>query len=297
MLKNAKIGIIGGDMRQMALCRRLSDNGFEVAAWGIEQGDIGGAVRCADWKSALEKSSAVILPLPSFSGDKYMISSRICKEHVTLSQILYGMPKDAVLLGGKLDSVVKNSASHHNIKVVDFFESEEFQIKNAIPTSEGAIEIAMRELPITIYGSRTLVCGYGRIGKILSLMLNKLGAKVYVSARSDSDLAYIEALGNTAVRYTDNTFYSAAGIADVVFNTVPNKILDKTVIENMSRCKLIVDLASGAGGTDFDSAEKKGITCIHALALPGKVAPVSAGEILGDCILSILLKRGVLPES
>ena len=289
MQKNAKIGILGGDKRQITLSRRLSENGFEVACWGLPSGDVGGAVRCADWHSAVEKSSAVILPLPAFPNGKYSVVPS-SGESVTLAQLLFAMPGDAVLLGGRLDNVVKTSAKGHNIKVLDYFDSEEFQIKNAVPTAEGAVEIAMRELPITINGARALVCGYGRIGKILSQMLKNLGAKVYVSARSDRDLAYIEASGNIAVRYTDKTFVGAANIADVVFNTIPAKILDKTVIENMSRCKLIVDLASGDGGTDFEAAERKGIKSIHALALPGKVVPLTAGEILGDSILSMLLK-------
>ena len=296
MQTNAKIGILGGDKRQLSLCRRLSEHGFETAVWGVEKGDIGGAVRCADWRSAVEKSSAVVLPLPAFPCGKYSVASRTGDENVTLSELLYAMPRDSILFGGRLDNVVKTTAKGYNIKVIDYFDSEELQIKNAVPTAEGAVEIAMRELDITINGSRALVCGYGRIGKILSQMLKNLGAKVYVSARSESDLAYVEAMGNIAVRYTDDAFKNAAGIVDVAFNTIPAKIIDKTVIENMSRCKLIVDLASGDGGTDFSAAEKKGIKSIHALALPGKVAPVTAGEMLGDCILTMLSKQGVLPN-
>ncbi|MBQ8837151.1 MAG: dipicolinate synthase subunit DpsA [Clostridia bacterium] len=296
MQNNAKIGIIGGDMRQLSLSRRLSENGFEVAVWGLARGDIGGAVRCTDWRSSVEKSSAVILPLGAFKDGKYVINSSLGGEGVPLAELLYIMPKDAILLCPSPDGVVKRSTANHNIAVLDYFNSEELQIKNAIPTAEGAIEIAMRELPITINGSRLLVCGYGRIGKILSTLLEKLGAKVYVCARSESDLAYIEAAGNIPVSYTDNTFMCTAKMVDAVFNTVPARIIDKTVIENMSRCKLMVDLASGDGGIDFSAAEKSGIKCIHALALPGKVAPVTAGEILADSIYTMLLKKGVLPN-
>lgn len=296
MQSNAKIGILGGDMRQTVLCRRLSEYGLEVAVFGIANGDIGGAVRCADYKSALEKSSAVILPLPSFTNGKYVVTPFNGGEAISLSEILYAMSKDAPLICGKADIVVKNSAHCHGIEIVDCFESEELQIKNAIPTAEGAIEIAMRELPTTVNGSKMLVCGYGRIGKILSSLLHKLGAKVYVCARKESDLAYAEAYGYTAIGYEDEIFEKAAAKADAVFNTVPFCVVNESVISKMSRCKLIVDLASGDGGVDFDAAAKKGIKTVHALALPGKVAPVTAGENLADCIYSILAKRGVVSE-
>lgn len=296
MHDNVKIGIIGGDVRQNVLCRRLSENGFEIASWGLGKGDIGRAVRCVGFENALKNSKAVILPLPAFKDGKYSIISQCTDEVLSLAQLLYTMPKDALLLCGKADTVVRNSARDHGIELVDYYENEELQIKNAIPTAEGAIEIAMRELPITLNGCRALICGYGRIGKVLSHLLKALGAKVYVSARKESDLAYISAFGNTPVRYESASFLGVASTADVIFNTVPFSVIDKTVIENMKRCKLIVDLASGKGGVDFEAALKKQIKSIHALALPSKVAPITAGEILGDCINTILVEKGVLSK-
>ena len=42
---------------------------------------------------------------------------------------------------------------------------------NAVPTAEGAVQIAMQELPITISQSRCLIIGNGRIGKALHTRL------------------------------------------------------------------------------------------------------------------------------
>ena len=42
------------------------------------------------------------------------------------------------------------------------------------------------------------------------------------------------------------------------------------------------------GGVDFDSAQRMGITAIHALSLPGKVAPKTSGEIIKNTIFNIL---------
>ena len=58
----------------------------------------------------------------------------------------------------------------------DFLLREEFQILNAIITAEGALELAMGEMPVTLHGCNALVIGYGRIGKLLCARLAALGA-------------------------------------------------------------------------------------------------------------------------
>ena len=76
-------------------------------------------------------------------------------------------------------------------------------VLNAIPTAEGAIQIAMEEMPITLHGSNTLILGFGRIGKMLSSMLRGLGSNVYVEARKYSDIAWIRSYGFRPVFITE----------------------------------------------------------------------------------------------
>ncbi len=295
MYANIKIGILGGDMRQTALARRLSNMGFEIATWGLPRdADIGQAVRCSDWQSAVEQCKAVILPLPA-SVDGVRIHAPFAVGYeLRMSYLLQAISVDTLLIGGKFDFGIKETAEENNIPLLDYFECEELQIKNAVPTAEGAIEIAMREMPITIFGAKALVCGYGRIGKVLSAMLQNLGADVSVSARRQDDLAYISVNGYHPIRFGSEDFRRAASQADVIFNTVPAKIIDKNLIENLRQSCLVVDLASGKGGVDFDAAQACSIQAIHALSLPGKVAPETAGNIIGDCVLELLIREGVI---
>ena len=46
-----------------------------------------------------------------------------------------------------------------------------------MPTAEGAIQLAMEELPITLHGARVLVIGYGRLGRVLADRLAGLKAE------------------------------------------------------------------------------------------------------------------------
>jgi dipicolinate synthase subunit A len=161
---------------------------------------------------------------------------------------------------------------------------EEFEIANAVPTAEGAIQIAMEEMPITIYNSRAVVVGYGRIGKILSNSLKLLGCDVTVVARKESARALARANCLKAVGFSK--MCEEIEKADVLFNTVPQMVIDKNALMH-AKDTLILDLASKPGGVEFDAARDIGVKVIWAIGLPGKVAPISAGKIIKDTITNI----------
>lgn len=164
-------------------------------------------------------------------------------------------------------------------------------IANAVPTAEGAIEIAMTETPITIHGSKCLVTGYGKIGKILSKMLCGLGAQTYVEARKYADLAMIEGHGYEPLALGE--LKSRIGEFDIIFNTVPAMIFDENILKNVKKDALIIDLASKPGGVDFEAAKELGVRVIWALSLPGKVAPTTSGAIIKDTIMNMLKEMEV----
>ena len=58
-----------------------------------------------------------------------------------------------------------------------------------------------------------------------------------------------------------------------------------------NKSAIVIDLASEPCGTDFSAAEELGITAKKALGLPGKFAPKTAGEILKETVLNILLEK------
>lgn len=164
-------------------------------------------------------------------------------------------------------------------------------IPNAVPTAEGAIEIAIAETPFTIHGSKSLVLGYGKIGKILSKDLYALGAQTYVEARKYADLAMIEGHGYEPLPL-DN-LKDHIHEFDIIFNTIPSLILDDEILAKVKKDALIIDLASKPGGIDFDAAKSYGLKVIWALSLPGKIAPVSSGAIIKDTIINIIKELGV----
>ena len=162
---------------------------------------------------------------------------------------------------------------------------------NAVPTAEGAIELAISETPITIRNSKCLVLGYGKVGKVLAHSLHALGAKTYVAARKYADLAFIESHGCHPLTMQETT--TRLGEFDIIFNTVPALILDAEGLSKIPKSTLIIDLSSKPGGVDFEVAKELGLRVIWALSLPGRIAPVTAGIIIKDTITNILREMEV----
>ena len=199
------------------------------------------------------------------------------------------LQKDALILGGRITGEILETFK--NNKCIDYYNREELMIKNAVPTAEGAIEIAMAETAVTLSKSKCLIIGYGRIGKVLSSLLKALGADVCVSARKFSDLAWIDVNGFRSI-HNDN-LKSVAGDFDLIFNTAPALILDEEILKTINPDCVVIDLASKPGGVDFEKARDLGLKVIWALSLPGKCAPLSSGKIIKETILNILHEEGV----
>ncbi|OGO93261.1 MAG: hypothetical protein A2Y17_02760 [Clostridiales bacterium GWF2_38_85] len=280
---HSKIAVIGGDTRQAVVASLLSEEGFEVAIFGNNSTNIGASTRCTDLDGAIRGSFAILLPLP-YSIDKITIFSPMYDKIIYLADIISLLDKQ-ILIGG----LTKGLSDICSNEIVDYFEDEELQILNAIPTAEGAIGIAMDLLPITLHNSDCLVVGFGRVAKALAHDLLGLGANVTVMARKRSDFAYCNVYGYKTANFSSLT--NGIGKYDIIFNTVPEKLFTYEVLEKVGKNTAIIDLASKPGGIDFDSAKRLGLTVNWALSLPGKVAPITAGKIIKKSIFGLLTQR------
>ena len=286
--------IIGGDMRQLYVCAALEKRGCAVTLFGFEQCENAKSrYRFADApEEAVAGADCVLLPFPA-ENERKNINAPYCCTEIYVPDVFSAVRAGTPILGGKLSDGIRECAARHKVRLFDYAEREELIIKNAIPSAEGAIQIAMEELPITLHGSNCLVTGYGRIGKVLSSMLTALGAKVTVSARRAADLEWIRFHGCGAVE--TGALSGRLGNYDVVFNTVPSLVFTQELIEELPDACLIIDLASMPGGVDFSAARRAPRKAIHALSLPGKVAPATAGEAIAETVLNLLKETGMEP--
>jgi dipicolinate synthase subunit A len=63
---------------------------------------------------------------------------------------------------------------------------------------------------------------------------------------------------------------------DLVFSTVPSRVVGEDVLSRLPKSALIVDLAAPPGGVDFDVAKRLGVTAIWGRGL-GSRAPLTVG--------------------
>ena len=234
---------------------------------------------------AIEYADVIIGPLP-FSTDNINVNAPFSNEIIPVDTIFNLMSEKQMIVGGKFSIEHEEKLKNKNSKSADYFEREEMQVLNAIPTAEGAIQIAMEETPTTLHNSNVIVLGYGRIGKVLSKMLYGIGANVYVEARNYSDLAWIKNVGYTPIHLKELKTYLPR--MNIVFNTIPQMILNKELLKSIDTDCLIIDLASKPGGVDLEAAKELELKAISALGLPGKVAPVTAAMVIKNTIYNII---------
>jgi len=278
--------IVGGDQRQGALARALVEDGHRVHTFALGPEGLEGA--SPGDLSGIREADCVVLGLPAEDGP--LLNAPLAGRSIPLSEVLDAMAPGQLLCAGRASSALQALSQDRQLRLQDYFAREELAIANAVPTSEGAIQIAMEELPITLHSARCLVIGSGRLGKVLVRQLQGLGAKVSVAARKYADLAWAQVWGCGVERSEELVGWLCA--YDLIVNTVPAPVLGREELTGLKPGCLIIDLASKPGGVDFDAAADLGVRVIWALSLPGKAAPVTAALAVKATLYNILRERG-----
>jgi len=282
--------VIGGDTRQIKLADMLFADGHVVKTFAQEKMEHASGVQvCATAKDAASGADAVILPLP-FATKEGMLTSPLASGIHTAREVLSACDPSQTVFAGRVDTVWLSAASSMGISICDYFAREELAVLNAVAAAEGAIKYLIEETPITLWESRILILGFGRIGKLLAHRLKALGVNVVVAARKTVDLAWIRAYGYTPMDFSEMS--DKIGEFDCVVNTVPERVIRERELKQIGKESFILELASKPGGVDIDAAGSLGVRVIWALGLPGDIAPVTSGAIIRDTVYNILRERG-----
>jgi len=277
------IGIVGGDRRQAELARLLAADGHPVFTYGLER-----------WKGpepvALDRAAScevVVLPLPLCKDEGILNCGG---DRITTAELFRRFRPEQRILAGQIGPRQLGEAERYGLRLEDYFLREEVTVANAAVTAEAALQVAMERLERSLLGMDCLVLGFGRIGKLLCQRLNGLGARVTATARTPEDLAWIRAFGWEALH--TGVLDGALERFSVVFNTIPAPVLGEPLLRQLPDSCLCIDLASRQG-IDPAAAERLGVTAVWARALPGRLKPRAAAEILRDAICTILMEGDI----
>ncbi len=275
-------GVIGGDERMKYLAQSIAADGYPVCVCGLEKlGTCRGAAEC-DLPQLAAKSSVILLPLPA-TKDGLFLNAPYAENEIRLDDDFARFFMHKTVCGGMLQRLTASSSLWREIEPEDYYRREELAVGNAIPTAEGAVGIAIREYPGTINGAKCLVTGFGRIGKNLAIILRGMGAEVFCAARKKADLMQMRAFGVQPLTYRE-----ISKRFDLIFNTVPARVLTSPVLMQQTRDTLTIELASAPGGIDLKRAEELHLHVVDAPSLPGRVAPKTAAEYIKEAVYNIL---------
>mgnify|MGYP000902766585 CR=1 FL=1 len=289
-MQKRKYLIIGGDMRSVYLSELLKKEYHRVEMYGFEK-------KQPDTKNKnlslmISDTNIIIcgIPLESAGG---LVNMPFSTEALPVNALIEMMPSEVFFVAGKIEKELRRQLDDRGIKYIDLLDREEIAVLNAIPAAEGAVDLIINAIPATIHNSRILILGFGRIGKVLSKILHGFGAEVWVAARKYSDLSWIEVYGYKPVHIKDLESYVTD--MDVIVNTIPLKILTADILNKIHLDCYLLDLASKPGGIDFEHAEKLGFKVDWALSIPGKIAPLTAAEIIKRTIDNVF-QEGSFPK-
>lgn len=263
----ATILFAGGDRRTFAAISYLKKQGFEVKTYALTH------------RSPVDGRgvSAMVLPYPCLKQGK--LNAPMLQDPPTLEEVIAktGIDVTVPVLGGPIPN---NPFPHYT----DLSLREDLKLRNGVTTAEGAVELLMKSSDRTVFGTKCLVVGFGAIGSHLAHILRGMGADVTVAVRKEEVRTKAMLTGYGVM---DTKSLCLEGF-HAIFNTVPHPLITDGVLKTSPPDALFFELASFPYGIDRAAAEKQCRRVIEGFALPGKVAPVTAGEDLAKTVICIL---------
>ena len=287
MCENINIGVIACDMRQVYMAKMLVENGYNVRlayAEGLDKEKLGYIIGeqilvTKDAIDLISTSDVIAGPVPFDKMGDFITLSRfekaLCERTFNGSKLIYG---------GVIGKEYCDMFDSIGIKYIDFMKIEEIAVYNTIATAEGIIAEAIVHKDTNLHGSECLVLGYGKCAKTLANKLKGIGANVTVAARNTMDLTTASSLGNSTLNLSSLSKHIYG--FEYIFNSIPALILDGEVLSHVSKDALVLDIASAPGGVDKYAAASLGIKVIHSLGIPGRYAPKSSGDTLGQYLIN-----------
>lgn len=271
----------------MLLCTQLARDGHRVYTYALEKAELPAEIpKSGCLQGCVYGADCVILPVPAEKAG--LINAPLSVEPLETERLTDALWKGQLLCGGKLSEGLCALALAAGVQTADILTRPSFAVGNAALTAEGALEILLRESEKSIRGSRVLIMGRGRIGRILATMLKSLGAEVTVAARRGADRAECRVQGMEAVDFGE--LESGLGRFDFIVNTVPARVLSEAALCTVEDA-LLLELASPPGGFDRVLAENIGLRTVYAPGLPGKCAPYAAAALMREAVYDVIREQ------
>ena len=239
--------------------KELKDRGFITETLGLFSGDNGN----------FNNKDIILLPAP-ITRNGVDINCPLTNKQIPLDILNSAQENTKIFGGGKLD--LKN--------YTDYLTLDGYAIKNAVLTAEGAISYTIENTDFSLWKSRILIIGYGRVGKVLAERIMGFKPRLTVTARNERDFSVLDMLGINHMGTSE--IAKCKEQFDIVFNTVDIKLSTDTARALSS--SLFIDLST-FGGFLGDSYRESNIKYTKLPGIPGKTSPDTAGRIIAETVI------------
>jgi dipicolinate synthase subunit A len=270
------IGMLGGDKREQEIARLAAATGADVRAHGFPwpEGGIEGVRHLDDPSAVLAGAQFALFPIPGIAANGALFAPAAPSPIVPTREMLAGMVAPAHIILGWADKNLKAHADALGIAIHEYEWDRALMLRRTPAIIEGLLKIVIENTAITIHGATACVVGQGTIGAVLARYLVALGANTHVVARNPEQRAAAFVAGATP--HTLDELPALAPRLDMLFSTVPSRVVGADILERLPKSALLVDLAAPPGGIDFEAAKQLGLKAIWGRGL-GSRAPITVG--------------------
>lgn len=253
--------VIGSDKKMKSCKNRLDELGFTADCITSEQ-----------IKEKIGKYRYIILPLPTLSNG--------CISGVPFDDFCALLDAEHTVYCGNI------LPEKFPCRAYSYYFDEGFLIKNSRLTAQGVLRIVLENTETDLHSFKTAVIGYGRCGREICRIMKNNGTEVTSFSRRAQTLVAADNDGMKIDR-TENLSKRMCGF-DVIINTVPFNIVEKSGLECLTQKNIYIEVASKPYGFNISGTDTFNFRYALAESLPGRFTPVSAGINIADTIAGIL---------
>jgi dipicolinate synthase subunit A len=271
-----RIALVAGDQRDPEIARLAAETGATVSAFGLPwpEGDIPGVERAPSAAAAVDGANYLLFPIPVGVGTVLYAPHE--PDPIVADEALFSKAADgAWLFCGRATPEIRAEAEAAGVHVHEYDYDRELMLLRGPAIVEGAIQQTIEATDVTINDAEVAVVGFGNIGRLLAGSLRALGARVHVAARNPIQRAQAYAEGLLPLPLEELPDLAAS--LDMLFSTVPAKVVDSSVLERLPMGALVLDIAPPPDHADLELAAALGLKAVWARGL-GKRAPVTVGR-------------------
>jgi dipicolinate synthase subunit A len=271
-----RIAIVAGDDREPEIARLAAETGATVSAFGIPwpEGGISAVERASSAAEAVDGANYLLFPIPLGVGAVLYAPHEA--EPIVADEALFSKAAPgAWAFCGRVRDEILAAASAAGVHVHEYDPDRELMLLRGPAIVEGALQQAIEATDVTINDADIVVVGFGNIGQLLARTLRGLGARVHVAARNPIQRAAAHADGLLPLPLEG--LAELAPSLDMVFSTVPARVVDRPFLERLPRGTLVLDIAPPPEHADLEAAAELGHRAVWARGL-GRRAPITVGR-------------------